>query len=75
MGYSPWGGKESDTTERLHFKDVENFNSINHKVEFMYLVIEDSLLSMQKDQSQKLTINTIRWIENINKFLRKKVKL
>ena len=23
MGYSPWGGKESDTTERLHFHALE----------------------------------------------------
>ena len=22
MGYSPWGRKESDTTERLHFKGI-----------------------------------------------------
>ena len=22
MGYSPWGHKESDTTERLHFKGI-----------------------------------------------------
>ena len=57
-GYIPWSHKESDTTKRLHFKDVENFNSINYKVEFIYLIIEDSLLSMQKDQSQKLTIHS-----------------
>ena len=24
MGYSPWGPKESDTTERLHFTSVLN---------------------------------------------------
>ena len=24
VGYSPWGGKESDTTERLHFHLSEN---------------------------------------------------
>ena len=25
VGYSPWGGKESDTTERLHFTSYFNF--------------------------------------------------
>ena len=38
-------------------KDVENFDSINSKVEFTYLVIEYSVLSLPKDQSQKLTIH------------------
>ena len=26
MGYSPWGRKESDMTERLHFTSVIFFN-------------------------------------------------
>ena len=28
VGYSPWGGKESDTTERLHFHF--SFNELNY---------------------------------------------
>ena len=26
IGYSPWGCKESDTTERLHFHEFNNSN-------------------------------------------------
>ena len=27
MGYSPWGRKESDTTERLHFTSLLSYQS------------------------------------------------
>ena len=30
VGYSPWGRKESDTTERLHFTLVENYLDCNN---------------------------------------------
>ena len=52
---SPYAVQERKKMDRLN--DVENCNSINHKGESMYLIIEDSLLSMQEDQSQKLTIH------------------
>ena len=33
MGYSPWGPKESDTTERLHFHFARYFLQITHYLE------------------------------------------
>ena len=30
MGYSPWGRKESDTTERLHFHFLSTWESHKH---------------------------------------------
>ena len=32
VGYSPWGRKESDTTERLHFHFSLAFNRIHLKI-------------------------------------------
>ena len=49
MGYSPWGCKESDTTEQLththtHTHPVINHNGKEYEKEFMYLVyISESL--------------------------------
>ena len=28
MGYSPWGHKESDTTEQLHFIQINTFGKV-----------------------------------------------
>ena len=33
MGYSPWGRKESDTTERLHLLNVALFCHVLGKIE------------------------------------------
>ena len=38
-GYSPWGHKESDTTEQIHFTSLPIFSS----VQFSHLVVSDSL--------------------------------
>ena len=30
IGYSPWGCKESDTTERLHLRIIESYTQYHH---------------------------------------------
>ena len=49
VGYSPWGHKESDTTERLHFTSLYSignyiqYPSINHNVKNMHIYVSESL--------------------------------
>ena len=44
MGYSPWGHKELDTTERLHFTIAVQFSSLIPKMSLYSLAI--SFLTM-----------------------------
>ena len=44
MGYSPWGLKESDTTEWLHFhfqKETKNFINSNNIFSTIFAVVYD----------------------------------
>ena len=42
MGYSPWGRKESDTTERLHFTLICRFISFSSSGHFQPLFLQGS---------------------------------
>ena len=35
MGYSPWGRKESDMTERLHFTSLHREREVFHSIQYI----------------------------------------
>ena len=50
MGYSPWGCKQSDTTERLNHHHAPNSNAEEAEVEWFYEDLQDLLeLTPEKD--------------------------
>ena len=46
-GYSPWGRKESDTTEQLHFTSLQIFCEISNR--------QTNKVATEKQQGLKLT--------------------
>ena len=52
VGYSPWGHKESDTTERLHFKWIDEFTKVNlmETERNKMLKMENSILNYRMPQ-------------------------
>ena len=45
VGYSPWGRKESDATERLHFTSLVHSNDDNEGI-FFWIIIWNSQIKM-----------------------------
>ena len=53
VGYSPWGRKESDTTERLHFGSFLTISTV-HRLKILFLSF---LFSWNRYWSQRRTLN------------------
>ena len=59
MGCSPWGRKESDTTERLHFLTFFSFFSIINKV-----LNRNKVVNSLKGGKSKCLVSQRQWLED-----------
>ena len=62
-GYSPWGHKESDTTERLHFREIKHLKTV---IRYSWTLVCTICLHLRLCLAKKNQIHYLKWVIRYN---------